>query len=105
MEKKGKPGRVVWPILFVTPVVLLYLVQCSLNPGEARRELRGWGKLQEAQELQRRFFSPGWHSSHSSRLALFSPLVAEPADTAMRQQDCHRFLGELAQAYGTKQPG
>ena len=32
------------------------------------------------------FFSPGWRSSRSSRLAILSPLRADLMDTAERQQ-------------------
>ena len=33
-------------------------------------------------------------SSHSSRYATFSSFVADPTDTAVTQQQCHRFLDE-----------
>ena len=76
-------------ILFVMPVVLLFTLSalfCSMNPGQGRGELRGWKKIPGAIVTADMFILSGWHSSCSSRHAIFSPLMADPADTVERQQ-------------------
>ena len=83
-------------ILFVTPDVLLFTLStlyAEFRVGrvrarrleEDRRSLRNcrhvYSLLAGAAAIP--VFSPGWRSSRSSKHAIFSPLVADPADTAM----------------------
>ena len=47
-------------------------------------------------------FSLGWRSSRCSRHAMFSPLMADPTDIAVTQQQCCRFLGGAHTGYHIK---
>ena len=47
-------------------------------------------------------FSLGWRSSHCSRHAMFSPLMADPTDIAVTRQQCCRFLGGAHTGYHIK---
>ena len=74
-------------ILLTMPVVSLFLIVHIAPWTHGRQGMsRVVGrKLKESRELQTSWFTPDWHNSHSSRRAVASPLVADPADTVITQ--------------------
>ena len=62
------------------------------------------GKLEESSRSRRGAYSLlAGAAATAAEHAVFSPLMADPTDTAVTQKYCHRFVGvELIHPYRTK---
>ena len=104
-------------ILFLMPNVLLFtLFALIIEPRVGKAWTIGWKSCrncrmfiiswltqQPQHNLTQHNFSPGWHNGHSSRHSIFSPVMADPRETAMMQQYSLAFQVELIHPYSTKQ--
>ena len=58
------------PVCGTNCLAVSHCGHCSLNPGEASCELRGWKETWGAKELQAHLFSAGWHNSSNTAFLL-----------------------------------
>ena len=80
--------------LLIVPIVLLFSL-CALfaDPMVDKTQVgKHEGNARCVYSLQMSLFSAGWHSGHSSRRAVSSPLMADPTDTAIKQQQMSLLL-------------
>ena len=78
-EPGSGPSPAVLLILFMMPIVLLYLTMCTVHWTQGREDasVKAGRKLMEPWGLQTCLFSPGWPSSRSSRHAVFFHSVTQ----------------------------